>query len=61
MKCPAMVHRIDLDVKNLTTLISENQALEISRPYSELRKVSGPAKVDIFFQFVSWIFFMFIA
>ena len=56
MKCPAMVHRIDLDVKNLTTLISENQALEISRPYSELRKVSGPAKVDIFFSLSAGFF-----
>ena len=40
----------------ICTLISENQGLEKSRSYSNLRKISGPANLD-FFQFVTWIFF----
>jgi hypothetical protein len=37
-------------------LISENQGLEKLRSASHLRKISGPAHLDIF-QFVTWIFF----
>ena len=41
----------------ICTLISENQGLEKSRSASNLRKISGPANLDFFFQFVTWIFF----
>ena len=33
----------------ICTLISENQGLEKSRFYSNLRKISGPANLDFFF------------
>ena len=41
----------------ICTLLSENQGLEKLRSVLNLRKISGPAHLDFFFQFVTWIFF----
>ena len=37
-----------------------NQGLEKSSSVSNLRKISGPAHLDFFFQFITWIFFRFL-